>query len=205
MTMEMERRTLPSEFATRAAGEGKFVIEGYAYKFRMLSQDLGGFREQIVEGAGAEAVENDDVRALVNHDPNLILGRNVAGTLRLSEDSTGLAYEIDVDERQSYARDLLVSMERGDVTQSSFAFRVKPDGEQWDFTEDETPLRTILRMSLYDVSPVTYPAYRQSEAKIAARALTVAQSMTAPVRRSITPPALPVDPVSALFALRSGK
>lgn len=208
-THSMERRTLASDFATRAAGDNKVVVEGYAYKFRRLSQNLGGFREQIIEGAGAEALGTDDIRALVNHDPNLILARNTAGTLRLSEDSTGLLYEIDADLRQSYARDLMVALERGDVTQSSFVFRVTQDGESWSLDDDEFPLRSITKMSLFDVSPVTYPAYTDTEVKVSSRALSMAVDLTAPQAeilqsRSIAL-ALPVDPAVALYALRHGK
>ncbi|WP_200209115.1 HK97 family phage prohead protease [Micromonospora coerulea] len=179
----IERRVLPSEVETRSAGEGRIVIAGYAYKFNARSQDLGGFKETILEGAGKDAIERDDIRALVNHDANLILGRNKAGTLRLAEDSTGLEYEIDADERQSYVRDLLISLERGDVTQSSFGFQVMPKGESWTRDEDDFPLRTIRAMSLFDVSPVTYPAYLSSESKVDKRAIDYAAALVSDVRQ----------------------
>jgi hypothetical protein len=93
-----------------------------------------------------------------------VLGRNKAGTLRLHEDDHGLAIEIDPPDTQ-WARDLMVSMERGDVTQMSFGFTVAEDS--WEQDKDEKVTRTILKIKeLYDVSPVTFPAYPQTEAHV---------------------------------------
>jgi HK97 family phage prohead protease len=143
----------------KAEGEAKAVtLRGYAAKFNTLSEPMYGFREQIAPGAFADCLE-DDVRALFNHDANHVLGRTTSGTLRVSQDDTGLYYEVDLPDTQA-ARDLVVSVERGDVTQSSFAFRVAPNGDTWDENEDGIVIRTITKMCrLYDVSPVTYPAY----------------------------------------------
>lgn len=166
-----------------AAGEPTKIV-GHAAVFGQLSEDLGGFREQIQAGAFADVLTND-VRALVNHDSNLILGRTKSGTLRLAEDSTGLAAEIAIPDT-SFARDLVVSMGRGDVTQMSFAFTVDPEGETW--TRDGTGpwIRTITKVArLYDVSPVTYPAYPQTEAAL--RSLDVWQ------RAHTAPPAHQLD------------
>ncbi|WP_186315744.1 HK97 family phage prohead protease [Catellatospora sichuanensis] len=200
LTSEIERRTLPTEFEVRSAGDGKVVIEGYAYRFRARSQNLGGFKETILEGAGKEAIERDDVRALVNHDANLILGRNRAGTLRLSEDSEGLAYEIDADERQSYVRDLIISMERGDVSQSSFGFRALD--EDWSLDEDDFPLRAVRSLALFDVSPVTYPAYLTSESKVSTRALAHAATLVPEKRALWIPDPPPLPNAVALHLLR---
>ena len=100
------------------------------------------------------------------------MGRNRAGTLRLSKDTTGLHYEIDMPDRQD-ARDLLVSMERGDLTQSSFGFFMVKGGDVWSEDEDGFPLRTLTAVSLHngDVSPVTYPAYEDADSGLAGRAL----------------------------------
>ena len=97
------------------------------------------------------------MRALINHDQNLILARTTSGTLRLNADAKGLRYEFDVPQT-SYGKDLLVSMERGDINQSSFAFTVQDD--EWATDDDGNNIRTIKKIDrLYDVSPVTYPAY----------------------------------------------
>lgn len=161
--MELERRTLSTDFEVRQQGD-TLTIAGYAYKFYTRSQNLGGFVEQVRPGAGDESARQDDIRALFNHDPSITLGRSVSGTLRVAEDSEGLNYEVSADSRQSYVRDLAISLERGDVTQSSFAFRVIED--DWGFTEDEFPLRTLVKIALFDVSPVTYPAYTSSTAGV---------------------------------------
>lgn len=183
----MERRILQSEVATRSIGENRIAVVGYAYLFNVRSEDLGGFREMVAAGAGRESAAEDDIRALVNHDSNLILGRNRAGTLRLSEDSTGLEYEILADERQSYVRDLLISLERGDVSQSSFGFRVSGSGDEWIRDADGFPLRIVREMRLFDVSPVTYPAYPSSHSAVSKRALDCASAVAAANR----PPLLP--------------
>lgn len=136
-------------------GEGK-KIRGHAAVFDKLSEDLGGFREQIAPGSFARSLERD-VRALWNHDPNYILGRTKSGTLRLEEDDKGLAVEIDPPDT-TWARDLIVSIERKDVTQMSFAFTVNKD------EMDETgKIRTLRDVNLFDVSPVTFPAYPQTD------------------------------------------
>lgn len=144
------------------------TLRGHAAVFNSLSEDLGGFREQIIPGAFKEAIETDDIRALFNHDPNFVLGRNRAKTLTLAEDARGLAITIIPPDTQ-VARDLIVSMERGDVTQMSFAFRIKPNGEDWAKNDDGIWIRSVKRVRLYDVSPVTYPAYTATD--IAVRSL----------------------------------
>lgn len=160
---EMERRILnagPIEIRKAADGEsaGVVTLRGYAAKFNVLSDSLGGFREQIMPGAFADVLQ-DDVRALFNHDPNHILGRSTAGTLRISQDDVGLYYEVDLPDTQ-LARDLAVSVDRGDVSQSSFCFCVAQKGDSWDENDEGVVIRTISKYRrLYDVSPVTYPAY----------------------------------------------
>lgn len=162
-----ERRYYSTEFEARAVGDG-FTIAGHAAVFNRLSQDLGGFVERIAPGAFRKTIGEADVRALFNHDASLILGRSKSGTLYLEEDERGLAYEVKIPDT-SYGRDLMVSIERGDITQSSFGFRVIDD--MWDRTDDGYPLRTLREVSLHngDVSPVTYPAYLDTE--VAARAV----------------------------------
>ena len=84
--MEHERRDFPiEEFRVERRDDNTPVLRGHAAVFNTLSLDLGGFREQIAPGAFSEALKSDDIRALFNHEPNMILGRNTAGTLRLAE------------------------------------------------------------------------------------------------------------------------
>lgn len=155
-----ERRFTPGIVELRASEDGKKKGAGYAAKFNALSEDFGGWKERIAPGFFDDVLGND-VRGLFNHDPNLILGRSKAKTLRIGVDSTGLWYEWD-NPNTSYSNDLMLSIERGDVDQSSFAFSTKED--RWD-KMDGIWVRTLLRAnSLYDVSPVTYPAYPDTEA-----------------------------------------
>jgi len=140
--------------------DGERVIEGYAALYNSET-DLGVFRESISPGA-FDDVLNDDVRALINHDPSLILGRSSAGTLELSTDEHGLKYRVKLGEQQ-YAKDLYTSIKRGDISQSSFAFTI----EDQSWSEDRST-RTVKKVAkLLDVSPVTYPAYK--DATVAAR------------------------------------
>jgi uncharacterized protein len=157
---EQERRTIALPVEMRQADGDKPQLSGYAAVFGEATEIAGLFKERIAPGAFAEAVKRDDVRALFNHDANFVLGRTTAKTLRLVEDDRGLRYDVDPPDTQ-WARDLMVSVGRGDVNQSSFAFEVTE--EEWDYGKrGEMPLRTIKAVRLYDVSPVTYPAYEST-------------------------------------------
>lgn len=162
MNKEMERRTIPAEF--RVEGDEAPKIVGYAAKFDSDSEEMWGFVERIAKGAFTEALKSSDVRALFNHDPNIILGRNRAGTLKLFEDDIGLRYEITPPDTQT-AKDIIESIRRGDINQSSFAFSMRGSGiQEWEERPDGTTIRTIKRVAeLFDVSPVTYPAYTDTE------------------------------------------
>ena len=114
---------------------------------------------------------DNDVRAFFNHDPNHLLARTSSGTLKLSVDEKGLKYEFSVPDTSS-GRDLLVSMDRGDITQSSFAFTVEDDS--WE-ERDGIDIRTINKVKrLYDVSPVSIPAYPDAnDLSVAQRSLAI--------------------------------
>ncbi len=171
--MEIERRLLGYEIRVEDGESPK--IRGYGAVFNSLSEDLGGFVEIIAPGAFARAIEKSDVRALINHDMSLILGRTSARTLVIDEDEVGLRYEIDPPET-SYAKDLLVSLRRGDVTQSSFGFTVAKDEWQRPTAERPMTLRVIHEIErLYDVSPVTFPAYQGTSVSV--RAVDMANSL----------------------------
>ncbi len=174
---ELERRYFHTELRIELRGEEneqKRII-GYGAVFNSLSEDLGGFREMILPGAFTEAIARDDVRALFNHDPNLILGRNVSGTLQLTETESGLQYEIDPPQT-SYANDLMVSLARGDVNQSSFGFIVEKESWQNPNAERSYPIRFLHRVRLFDVSPVVYPAYAATS--VAVRAVEQARDFS---------------------------
>lgn len=174
MNKQIERRAFECDqmVLVRAAGDEEKkklpMIRGHAAVFGVLSEVMWGFREVIAPGAFTQAIVEDDVRCLFNHNPDHVLGRNRAKptpTLRLSEDETGLMIECDPPSTQ-LASDLITSIERGDVSQQSFAFRVVD--QKWE-TKDEVDIRTILKVKLYDVSPVTFPAYPETD--VSARSL----------------------------------
>ena len=148
---QMEKRTRTME--VRAAGP--MVLEGYAAVFEEET-DLGAFREVIARGA-FDDVLNDDVRLLIDHNPPP-LARTTNGTLQLSVDEKGLKYRAELVDTQA-ARDLYAMVKRGDINQSSFAFTI----EEQEF-DQERELRTVTKVrQLFDVSPVTYPAYEATE------------------------------------------
>lgn len=170
-----ERRTfVVGQLRADTADSMPSKISGHAAMFDSLSEDLGGFREQIAAGAFTKTLLTADIRALFNHDANLILGRNMAGTLRLKEDLTGLAIEIDPPDTTT-ARDLMVSIKRGDITQMSFGFYTVSD--KWAKVNGDW-VRTLLEVELFDVSPVTYPAYTQTD--VAVRSLEQAKRLAIP-------------------------
>lgn len=163
---ELEQRMVETIFEVKADGEEKKRIEGYAALFDDPAPETWGFVEKIAPGAFTDAIKNSDTRALINHDPNLILGRSKSGTLTREEDEKGLFYEIDPPDT-SYANDLMESMKRGDIDQSSFQFTVEK--EEWDESGD-VPVRTILKVGeLRDVSPVTFPWYPKTESGLRSR------------------------------------
>lgn len=169
---ETRRVTAPIELRSMAENATANTVFGYAAKFNTRSENLGTadyqFYETIQPGA-FDDVLGDDVRALFNHESDLILARSKGGegTLKIGVDAVGLWYEFEAPDT-SVGRDLLVSLRRGDIDQSSFSFSVDKDGQKWTETQDgEGPRiinRTITKVSrLYDVSPVTYPAYQDTE------------------------------------------
>jgi hypothetical protein len=170
---DLERRAFQAVLRVERRDGQPTKLVGHAAVFNQLSEDLGGFREQVLPGTFAEAIEKDDVRALWNHNPDHVLGRNLAKTLMLAEDARGLAMEIVTPDTQ-VARDLLVSIERGDVSQMSFSFSVRPGGQDWAQDDEGRVIRTLKRVRLYDVAPVTYPAYPQTD--IAVRELRTWQA-----------------------------
>jgi len=181
-TPERETRVLSGQVELRAASENeKPKVRGYAAVFDKESENLGGFREVIAPGA-FDSVLQDDVRALLNHDPNLILARSKSGegTLKISTDERGLYYEFDAPDTQA-GRDLTESLRRGDIDQSSFSFTVEKDEWQQPNEEEGRSLmkRTITKVArLFDVSPVTYPAY--PDATVALRSLQEFRAEEAP-------------------------
>ena len=160
---------MPYEYRAQREGEVRLIhadngsskLTWYPAVFNSLSEDLGGFRERISHGAFRKTLTESDVKALFNHDPNLLLGRTSNSTVALLEDRRGLLAEVTLPDTQ-YARDLMTIVERGDISGGSFAFTAVK--ERW-LTDEETGgiIRDLRELRLYDVSIVTYPAYPGTE------------------------------------------
>ena len=176
---DAEKRTMGT-IEVRDADGDEMTLEGYAAVFNSET-DLGAFREVIRPGAFDDVMDND-VRALINHDPNLILGRTGNGTLELSTDERGLKYKVKLGDQQ-YARDFYESVKRGDISQSSFAFTI--DKQSWN---EERTVRSVDKVrQLLDVSPVTYPAYAAATVQARDQQLEYEQATEAPAKTAPEP------------------
>lgn len=176
--MEREIRTYPAEIRIDKSGEQP-VIRGHAAVYNRMSENLGGFYEVIMPGF-FDSMMGDDVRALINHDGNRVLGRTKANTLKIRTDEEGL-HNIIYPPDTSYARDLMESMERGDIDQQSFQFSVPADGsgERWYQDDEGRTIRELIKgKRLYDVTIATFPAYPDATA-IAKRTLDAYASFKA--------------------------
>tara|TARA_R100000951_G_scaffold74686_4_gene62958 strand:- start:486 stop:1085 length:600 start_codon:yes stop_codon:yes gene_type:complete len=154
--MEIEKRYITTDnVEVRESENGGYIIEGTAALVGK-DNDMGWYIERIEPGAFDERL-NDDVRFLINHDPNLILARTKSGTGELFLDDNGnLNYRYETPNR-SYAKDVADAIRSGDIDQSSYAFTI--EDEDWQTRGDGKEVRTIKKYKmLYDVSPVTYPA-----------------------------------------------
>jgi len=161
-TMDRKIRQLRSEasqFQVREA-EGDLSIEGYFSVFNSIYELWPGATESVAPGAFSETLGND-IRALVNHNDTLVLGRNKAGTLELREDSHGLWGKIKVNPNDSDAMNLYERVKRGDVNQCSFGFMI--EDEETEFREDGSIHWTIRKVNLFEVSVCTFPAYEATE------------------------------------------
>lgn len=163
-----EMRMLPmTELRIAENDGGGSVIEGHAAVFDSWSETLGSifpFQEIVRKGAFKDSIAKDDIRALFNHDPNYVLGRNRAGTLELVEDEIGLRVRISPPDT-TWARDLQASIRRGDISQMSIGFIVEDD--EWS-TRNGMDMRELKRVQLFDVSPVTFPAYTATDVGVRA-------------------------------------
>lgn len=157
-------RTVGTKFATRENGEN-LSIEGYFAVFNSNYEIAPGMSESIAPGAFSKTLSGD-IRALINHDTTLVLGRTKAYTLQLREDSHGLWGRIDINPNDTDAMNLYERVKRGDVDQCSFGFDIL--SEETDFRDDGSVHWTIKEVELYEVSPCTFPAYE--ETNISARA-----------------------------------
>lgn len=163
-TKGRQLRTVATEFNTRDDGEN-LSIEGYFAVFDSIYEIAPGMTESIAPGAFDETL-SDDIRALINHDTTLVLGRTKAGTLSLRTDNRGLWGHININPNDSDAINMHERVKRRDVDQCSIGFDIIE--EETEFRDDGSIHWTIRKAKLYEVSPCTFPAYE--ETSIAARA-----------------------------------
>lgn len=157
-------RTASAQFETREDGEN-LIIEGYFAVFNSNYEIGPGMSESIAPGAFSNTLSGD-IRALINHDTTLVLGRTKANTLQLREDAHGLWGQITINPKDSDSMNLYARVNRGDVDQCSIGFDIL--NEETDFRDDGSVHWTIKEIKLYEVSPCTFPAYE--ETNISARA-----------------------------------
>ena len=154
-----QRRCLPVDFQTRQA-DGELYIEGYFAVFNSEYEFWPGATEIILPGAFDESVSGD-VRALVNHNADLVLGRTKSGTLELKQDSRGLWGRICINQEDRSAMDLYARVKRGDVSQCSFGFVI--ESERFvDLGGGKCRWEVEKINPLYEVSPCTFPAYEET-------------------------------------------
>ena len=205
MSKEIERRFIPrgaGEVRASKRDDGKVGIVGTAAVVDSLSDEIFGFREKIASGAFEGALKRSDVRGLFNHDPNYVLGRVKSGTMTLRADEKGLHYEIA--ELPESRADVAEAIQRGDVDGNSFAFTVEKD--EWEYRKDGSAVRTITEFGeLFDVGPVTYPAYPSTT--VSARAKEMAEKREeAPEPPKAPEPELPTfDAERILLAAAEGE
>lgn len=154
-------RSAASKFETREEGN-ELKIEGYFAVFNSIYQIADGLSESVAPGAFDNTL-GDDIRALINHDSSLVLGRNTARTLDLRPDEHGLWGSITINPNDQDAMNLYARVQRGDVDQCSFGFDIL--SEDYDVREDGSVHWTIKKVRLYEVSVCTFPAYEETNVK----------------------------------------
>ena len=152
-------RTIATQFETREDGDAPHIT-GYFAVFNSNYEIAPGMSESIAPGAFSKALAGGDIRALVNHDTTLVLGRTKAGTLELREDSRGLWGDVTINPNDRDAMNLYERVKRGDVDQCSFGFNIV--SEETEFRDDGSIHWTITEVELHEVSVCTFPAYEDT-------------------------------------------
>ncbi len=159
--LKFQTRSGMANFSTREAEDGKLYISGYFAVFNSNYQIWDNASESIAPGTFDETLA-DDIRALVDHETRLVLGRNKAGTLTLKVDSRGLWGDVEINQADQDAMNLYERVKRGDVSQCSIGFDILEE----EFEDRGTSVHwTIKKVKLYEVSVVTFPAYEETEVK----------------------------------------
>lgn len=155
---DMQVRNITTNLETREVEEGKF-LEGYFVVFNKETELFEGAYEEIDPLAFNKTLDND-IRALINHDTTLVLGRNKSDTLKLKADEKGLWGRVEINKNDTDAMNIYQRVKRGDVSGNSFGFNIL--NEETDYREDGTVKWTIKEIDLHEVSITTFPAYEDT-------------------------------------------
>ena len=159
----LERRFVPLDATEIRADGEQGVIEGHSAMFGIWT-DIGPFRERVEPGAFRDTIAQDDVRALFNHDPNMVLGRTSNGTLALEERQKGLFMRATPNMDTQVGKDVTAWVKRGDIKGQSYGFTVLEDSwETKDIEGEAVEHRTVKKVKLFDVGPVTFPAEEETD------------------------------------------
>jgi hypothetical protein len=189
---------LPTVVRSAEAGaEQVMKLRGYAALFGLESGLLSWGFVEVIEAGAFDGCLEDDVRCLFNHDSSMILGRTKSKTLKLGVDEKGLWYECTLPDTQ-LGRDLAASLERGDIDQSSFQFTLNEEDSVWEkqttadgFTRYKRTIKKVAR--LYDVAPVTFPAYEETDVYMRSMAAEAEAQWAKKIETEVAPAALVVD------------
>lgn len=177
--MDREFRVWSRPVELRADGDGRPVLSGYGALFNVFSANLGGFVEEVAPGAFTETISRgNNIALLGNHDPSWLLATTGSETLTLTEDNLGLRYEAPLNTADPDAQRMAEKVRARLMPGSSFSFNVID--EEWSETDAGFPLRRLLKVRLWDVGPVTFPAYPDTANEgvaVALRSLADARSV----------------------------
>ncbi len=150
---------------TRRAENGNLIVEGYAAKFNRDSKPMMGGKliERIAPGAFSDSLQRGDVAMVWNHNPDIVLARQSNGLLQLREDNTGLAFTAELGVDSQAERDAAVAIEKRNVYQMSFGFFAPAAGDMTIEKRDGVIVRTLNKIDLFEISPVAFPAYADTE------------------------------------------
>ena len=206
--MELERRdwefSEDDGLVVEERADGRSVIKGYAVRYNTLSVDLGGFRERILPGAFdgvfSRQRKRADLVSYYNHNPDILLGRESSGTLKVWSDEKGVAFEVMPPASRS---DIMELVARRDVKGASFTFSVDKNGESYTTDEGGRAIREIRAATMYELGPVVQPAYPATSVAVAMRSFS-AWLASQGIAES-EPPAVSPDVLRASMRLRAAK
>ena len=192
------------EIVVEERADGRAVIRGYAVVYNRLSVDLGGFRERILPGA-FDAVLNrqrgrTDLVSYYNHNPDILLGRESSGTLKVWSDEKGVGFEVTPPASRA---DILELVQRRDVKGASFTFSVDKGGEGFTTDENGRAIREIRAATIYELGPVVQPAYPSTTVQVAMRSFQ--QWLASQATPEATPPVVGPDIAGASMRLRAAR